>query len=240
LITVDSFKEFLINADKTKLRYFNVAPIKPERVKTFEVGYRSTLFKKVYVDASAYYSVYTDFIGFKIGIDADFPTPIFPDVHAVYRMSSNTNDVVYTQGISAGFNYYFVDRYSLNGNYSYNKMSRPDSTDEIITAFNTPLNKFNIGINGIELKLPFIRGRNFSFNINYKWIQGFRFEGAPQFTGSIPAYDLVDGQVSWRVPKIKSVFKLGASNLLNNKVYMVYGGPQVGRLAYFSVQVDLP
>ena len=240
IITVQSFRDYLVFADKSKLRYFNVDPIKPERVRTFEVGYRSTLFKRLFVDASYYYSIYTDFIGFKIGIDADFPTPIFPKVNAVYRMSSNTNDQVFTQGVSLGLNYYFADKFSVIGNYSYNKMSRPDSTDEIITAFNTPLNKFNLGISGREIKLPFIKGNNFSFNVNYKWIQGFQFEGAPQFTGSIPSYDMVDAQISWKVPKIKSTFKLGASNLLNTKVSMVYGGPRVGRMAYFSVLVDLP
>ncbi len=240
IITVQSFRDYLVFADKSKLRYFNVDPIKPERVRTFEVGYRSTLFKKLFVDASYYYSIYTDFIGFKIGIDADFPTPIFPKVNAVYRMSSNTNDQVFTQGVSVGLNYYFADKFSVIGNYSYNKMSRPDSTDEIITAFNTPLNKYNLGISGREIKLPFIKGNNFSFNINYKWIQGFQFEGAPQFTGSIPSYDMVDAQISWKVPTIKSTFKLGASNLLNNKVSMVYGGPRVGRMAYFSILVDLP
>ena len=240
LIRVESFREYLINADKSKLQYFNIDPIRPERVRTLEAGYRATWFKKVFVDASYYYSIYRDFIGFKVGIDADFPTPIFPQVNAVYRMSSNTNDLVYTQGVSVGLNYYFANKYSVIGNYSYNRMSRPDSTDEIITAFNTPLNKFNIGINGREIKLPFIRGEHFSFSVNYKWIQGFRFEGAPQFTGSIPSYALVDAQVSWAVPKIKSVFKLGASNLLNNKVFMVYGGPRVGRMAYFSILVDIP
>ena len=239
LITVNSFLDYLPLKDKTKIEYFNVDPIRPERVKSFEVGYRSTLFRKVFVDASAYYSIYTDFIGYKIGIEADLSIPIFPRLKNVYRMASNTNDLVYTRGISAGVNYYFVEKFSLNGNYSYNRMNRPDSTDEIITAFNTPLNKFNVGISGIQIKLPFIPGNNFSFNINYKWIQGFRFEGAPQFTGSIPSYDLVDAQVSWAVPKIKSVFKLGASNLLNNQVFMVYGGPLVGRLSYFSVLVEL-
>lgn len=240
LIRVESFRDYLIYSDKSKLRYFNVDPIRPERVRTLEAGYRATWFKKVFVDASYYYSIYRDFIGFKVGIDADFPIPIYPQVNAVYRMSSNTNDLVYTQGISVGLNYYFANKYSIIGNYSYNRMSRPDSTDEIITAFNTPLNKFNIGFNGREIKLPFIRGEHFSFSMNYKWIQGFRFEGAPQFTGSIPSYALIDAQVSWAVPKIKSVFKLGASNILNNRVFMVYGGPRVGRMAYFSILVDIP
>jgi iron complex outermembrane receptor protein len=41
-------------------------------------------------------------------------------------------------------------------------------------------------------------GKNtLGFNVNYKWIQGFIFEGSPQFTGLVPTYDLVDAQVNY-------------------------------------------
>jgi iron complex outermembrane recepter protein len=238
LVNIPSFFEYLENLDPSKLVYFDVDPIRPERVQTVELGYRGTLFNKVFVDMSYYRSVYRDFIGFKVGLDVT-PTGGLPLIQA-YRLAANTNDLVYTQGFSGGINYYFADKYALNGNYSWNVLSRPDSTDEIITAFNTPEHKFNIGINGRQLKLPWIRGEHFGFNVNYKWVEGFRFEGAPQFTGSIPSYGMVDAQVNWAIPKWKLVLKLGASNLLNNKVFMVYGGPLIGRLSYFSVTVDIP
>lgn len=34
-------------------------------------------------------------------------------------------------------------------------------------------------------------------------------------------------------------FKLGASNIFNQKNFQTYGGPRVGRLAYFSIIYDL-
>ncbi|HOY49428.1 MAG TPA: TonB-dependent receptor [Flavobacteriales bacterium] len=237
LIEITSFFNYLNTLNPNDLRYFNVDPIRPERVKTFEFGYRSTLFKRLFVDASYYLSEYHDFIGYKIGLDVTF-TGSVPQIQA-YRLAANTNDVVYTQGFSLGMNYYLFDKLELNGNYSYNILNRPNVTDEIITAFNTPMNKYNIGFSGRKIKLPFIKGERFSFNANYKWVQGFRFEGSPQFTGSIPSYGMVDSQISYAVEKWKTVFKLGASNLLDNKVSMVYGGPKVGRLAYFSILVDL-
>jgi iron complex outermembrane recepter protein len=238
LVNVASFFAYLENLDASKLQYFSVDPIRPERVQSIEFGYRGTWFKRLFVDMSYYRSVYTDFIGFKIGLDVT-STGGIPLIEA-YRLSANTNDKVYTQGFSGGMNFYFAEKYALNGNYSWNVLSRPDSTDEIITAYNTPEHKFNLGINGRKIKLPFIKAKNFGFNMNYKWVQGFRFEGAPQFTGSIPSYGMVDAQINWTVDKWKTQFKLGASNALNNKVSMVYGGPLIGRLAYFSVLVDIP
>jgi len=238
LVTIPSFFAYLENLQPSKLEYFNVDPLRPEKVRTVEFGYRSTLFKRLFVDMSYYYSVYTDFIGFKVGLDVDF-TGGLPRIQAL-RYSANTNDVVYTQGFSGGLNYYLKEKFMLSGNYSWNILSRPDSSDQIITAFNTPEHKFNLGFSGRNLKLPFIKGEQFGFNISYKWIEGFSFEGAPQFTGSIPSYDMADAQINWTAPKWKTTFKLGASNILNNQVYMVYGGPLIGRLAYFSILVDIP
>lgn len=239
LVTIPSFIDYLNTLQTNKLEYFNVDPLRPEKVRTIELGYRSTLFKKLFVDVSYYYSVYTDFLGFKVGLDVDFQAFGLPRIQA-YRISSNTRDVVYTQGLSAGLNYYFAKKYAINGNYSFNQLSRPEITDEIITAFNTPLHKFNIGINGRDLIIPRIEGERLGFSVNYKWVMGFTFEGAPQFTGSIPDYGMVDAQVSYLAKKLKSVIKIGASNILNNQVYLVYGGPLIGRMAYASITVDVP
>ena len=77
--------------------------------------------------------------------------------------------------------------------------------------------------------------KNFGFNVQYKWVEGFLFEGSPQFTGFIPTYELVDVQVNYSLPKRGITFKLGASNILNNLHFEAYGGPRIGRLGYFSI-----
>jgi hypothetical protein len=74
--------------------------------------------------------------------------------------------------------------------------------------------------------------------VNYKWVQGFTFEGSPQFTGQIPTYDLLDAQVNCLIPKWNMTFKLGAANLLNNQQFQTYGGPRIGRMAYLSMVYD--
>ena len=111
-----------------------------------------------------------------------------------------------------------------------------ESDDPIIPAYNTPENKFNIGFRGRDLAIKKFNG--FGFNVNYKWIQGFIFEGSPQFTGSVPTYGLLDAQVNKRIDKANLTIKIGASNLLNNQVLQVYGGPFVGRMIYTSLSFD--
>ncbi len=247
LVTIESLINYYLPATPSKdsLRFFSVNPIQPEKAKSTEIGYRTTLFNKIYLDVNYYYSKYTDFIGYKIG--AKFNTTVndtttgayeiaLPSIQA-YRMAANAESTVTTQGASIGINYYLHPKYSLNGNYSWNKLNKSSNRDPIIPAYNTPEHKYNIGLIGREIHLSTKKDifRNFGFSINYKWVEEFKFEGSPQFTGIVPTYDIVDMQISKKITEINTTLKLGSSNILNNKHYEVYGGPYIGRMTYFSL-----
>ncbi len=239
LVTVESFGDYTTNLSADTLKYFNVAPVEPEKVKTIELGYRGNWGKKIYVDMEAYHSWYDKFIGYNIGLDVSIdPLTSLPTYIQAYRLATNATSRVTTLGYSVGVNYYFAKNYTLNGNYSYNVLNKQGADDPLIPAYNTPRNKFNVGVSARDLKVPFTSKTGLGFGANVKYIEGFVFEGSPQFSGSIPTYVLVDAQVNYIAKKINTTFKLGASNLLNNKVYQVYGGPRVGRMAYFSVLYD--
>ncbi len=103
--------------------------------------------------------------------------------------------------------------------------------------------------------VPFTDLPNLGFGVNWKYVEGFTFTGSPQFTGAIPSYDMVDAQVNVKFPKSHITVKVGASNLFgvvplfdpkvpsderldrmfNNDVYMVYGGPRIGRVGYVQL-----
>ncbi len=240
LITIESLENYLNTLDRNQLEFFDVAPIEPEKVRTIEAGYRTTLFEKLYLDATYYYSFYQDFIGFNLGVDATFEnTTGLPVNVQAYRVAANATDRVTTQGFSIGANYYLWNYYALSGNYSWNRLNTA-TDDPIIPAFNTPEHKFNVGFAGrdIPLRLGGLTFNNFGFNVNYKWIDGFLFEGSPQFTGFIPQYDLLDAQINWQIRRLNTTVKIGASNILDNRQFQTYGGPRVGRLAYFSLLYD--
>ena len=248
LVPLDSFNLWRENPNRG-LTTINLDPIRPEKVKTFEVGYRTTLFEKIYVDAGYYYNFYNDFIGYNIGVTVPFDTvevpglPPFPlpNLNGIeaWRVASNARERVTTQGIAVGANYYFKNYYMIAGNYSWNRLNTKD-TDPIVPAFNTPEHKFNVTLSARDIPLQSGRrgGPALGFSINFKWIDNFIFEGSPQFTGVIPSYQLLDAQVNVNIPKLNTTFKLGASNLLNNKQFQVYGGPRIGRMAYLAVIYD--
>ena len=135
-----------------------------------------------------------------------------------------------TQGFNLGASYYFWDNYTLSGNYTWNILNT-ETDDPIVPAFNTPEHKYNLSLSGRDLSIFNMKG--FGFNVTYKWIEGFLFEGSPQFTGTIDSYDLLDAQISSKIADWNLTLKLGASNILNNEVFQVYGGPKVGAISVF-------
>lgn len=241
LITRESFVDYLNTFDRNQLEYFDIEGVRPEKVKSIEVGYRTTLFDNTFVDGSYYYSSYNDFLGFVIGVDSEFDAVVGLPVNTqAYRYAANSTNTVTTQGFSIGVNHYFYKYYMLAGNYSWNKLNKTDVDDPIIPAFNTPEHKYNISISArdLVLKLGDTKIQNIGFNVNYKWVSSFLFEGSPQFTGNIPSYGLIDAQVNYLIPKIKLTVKVGASNIANNKVFQTYGGPRIGRMAYLTLLYD--
>ena len=257
LITLESLNNWRNTLDVSQLVYRKVAPIQPEKVLTFEAGYKAELNKSLFLDLGYYYSIYTSFIGYNVGVVGRFDIGTgFGSVQA-YRLAANSEDKVNTTGFNIGFSYFFK-KYSLTGNYSYNMINLRRSDDPIVPAFNTPKNKFNLGFSGRECKLPFTDKNRFGFGISYKWIEGFEFTGSPQFTGFIRSYDVLDAQVNYVFPKQFLTVKIGGSNFIgiaplfrnngenklktmfDNRNYQVYGGPSVGRLAYISLLFEIP
>ncbi len=238
LVTVDSFKDFITELDADTLDYFNVDKIQPEKVKTIEFGYRGSIENKWYFDISTFYSHYTDFIGYEIGLDMDLSLG-FPKSIEVLRLSSNAASTVQTTGFNFGVNHYFNNTFTFLGNYSWNKIVT-GKNDPIVPAFNTPEHKFNLSANARNFSWRKNNSaKNWSATVSHKWVEGFNFEGSPQFTGRIDSYTSTNLQLSYLYEKWKSTFKFGVNNLLNDKHYEIYGGPLIGRLVYFSVKYHL-
>ena len=264
MFTIDSFNAYRNSPSLveglSKIQYFNVDRLRPEQVRTIEVGYRGTHFASVYFDISAYSSWYTDFIGYVIGLYGKFDqTNGFPiGGLQAFRLAANARKQVTTQGVNVGVNWY-RPKVSWNANYSWNKLVS-GADDPIIPAFNTPENKINIGFTSHDRRIPLTDRHDLLFGLNWKFVEGYTFTGSPQFSGPINSYDMVDAQVSVKFPKKHITVKLGASNLfgvlplfrwpngnwdemfshdLSNDVYLVYGGPRIGRLAYLQLVYEL-
>lgn len=264
IIPLENLYDFLATGDMRLLEPIFIPGVRPERLRTLEVGYKGIWRERLFVDMGYFFSWYWDFLGFRLVStvpDLDTGRPI-----QIYRLSANASDIVTTQGFSAGLYYYFAKKYTLSGSYTWavlnkggawmNDLARqmnrlfgrrwfreiPPHDDPIIPAFNTPPHKYNIGLSARDLILT-VMGKDLrylGFSITWRWVHGFRFEGSPQFTGYVPSYGTLDGQISWRPAATPEItYKLGGTNLLGYRFYQAYGAPFIGRLWYVGVWVDL-
>ena len=230
--SVDAGGSYIGEVQPGLLEQTYLDPIRPEQVKTIEVGYRGIL-RKLYVDWTAYYSIYSSFIGNirvalpggnavageESGMDA-----ILTGDYQPYQIKINAKQSVSSYGSSVGLAYH-IKNYKLKGNYTYAYLDTSNLTDPIVPGFNTPEHKFNIGIVGTRV------WKTMGFSINNKWVKGFRWESSFG-DGDIPSYSLLDVQVNYEFKDLYSTLRIGSSNLLNNKHREAYGAVTVGRLIY--------
>ena len=228
--------DFAISIDKLRL----------ERVNTVEVGYKGAILPNVYVDASYFNSRYNDFIGgtaFVGNLNGSRPTEAqvrtaattpagfsTPEARIIF-VSQNNSQVVRTQGATFALTYYLNKALNLTGNYSLNVLDRSNLPAGFRTYFNTPKHKYNLGANGIVAK-------NLTYSVNYRWIQGHQQE-MPFAAGNIQTYHTTDAYVGYAIPKLASTLQVGGSNIFNETNIQIIGGPQIGRLIYLGLLVDI-
>ena len=232
-------KDLLVKSD--------VPYIKPERVQTFEIGYKTLLSGKLLVDANYYFSSYNDFILNQVVMqpESDVLGPdgkINPQAAAdlltgnshLFQLYTNAADRVTSQGATLGLTYLLPHSFTLGGNITWAEFSLLNADPNEIPAFNTPKFRTTVTLGKNSA------GQNFGFNLAWRWQDAFDWIGTfnQMIPGRIDAYSIVDAQVSYKLHSLRSVLKIGANNLLNNQVYQAYGSPTIGAVYYVSIVFD--
>ena len=221
------------NEDGTAASLKNVTA---EKITSFDVGYR---FKKpgFTFDISAYYSDYSDKIG-----STDVYTPaIYPGGgtlatyrstgdFAIYQVDSNSDEDMKTYGLSAEMIKALSKNFIFNVIYDYNKLDfTPTPGSNFEAAFNTPEHNLKAGLIGNFNKL--------SFNLSSRYTSEYYYE-ASFVDGMIDARTVIDAQVSYQIPSLKAVVKVGGNNLGGKEYQSVLGGGRIGSIYYTSVSFD--
>lgn len=206
--------------------------VQPERLKSFEVGYKGVFSKKLLVDLNAYYTTYTDFIGGQI-VAVKAPTTHQAKTVApgsLYSLYNNSTENVTSFGAGLGLTYSLPRNFSINGNYSYATFDANETAD-FRAGFNTPENKFNIGISNRKLF------DNFGFNLNFRWQQGYLWQSS-YGVWNVPEFGVLDAQINYKLSALRSMVKIGATNLGGGDYRTNLGAPFVGQMYYISLTFD--
>ncbi|MFM1875354.1 MAG: hypothetical protein RL266_1091 [Bacteroidota bacterium] len=228
-----------------KLKTFTAKKLRPEQVKTIEVGYRGVAFKKLYIDANFYYNWYTDFIGEirvvqpenasvydQSGVDQLLSYSASNESYTRYQIPVNAEQQVRSMGATVGLAYYINDKYSVSLNYNWAKLVDDDLDDPIIPGFNTPEHKINVGVKGRRV------WKGLGFSANFQWVDQYLWRSTFG-DGIVPSYSFLDLQLSYEIPKWYSTLRLGVSNAYNLKRQEAFGAPTIGAMVYGSIVFDI-
>ena len=99
------------------------------------------------------------------------------------------------------------------------------------TNFNTPEHKFKATFGNAELF------KNFGFNVAYRFSDDYYWE-ATFGDGLVPEFHVLDAQVNFKIPSLKSTIKVGGTNLLGEEYFTAYGTGLIGSMYYVSLTIN--
>jgi len=163
---------------------------------------------------------------------------------AAYSRPANSDKDIVVTGFSIALNYSLPKNFFIGGNFANNTLKEFTPTPELqFSGFNTPTNRYNINFG--KRIAP---GNKIGFNIALKQQDGFLWESSfvvPTTNGvglysntSVPAITNLDAQVSYKMASLKSILKVGGTNLFGKPYYQAYGSPAIGSMDYVSLTFD--
>jgi outer membrane receptor protein involved in Fe transport len=207
--------------------------LKPESTTSFEVGYKGLIAKKLLIDVYAYQAKYENFLSGvnvlqqRAGIPSSPLNLLNGATRNAYSITVNAPGSVEVTGWGASAEYLLPKNFSVNANVYSDVIG--DLPAGFVSFFNTPKMRFNGGFGNSG----FGKDNRFGFNVLYRWVDSFLYEGTFA-QGQVPSYSTVDAQVNYKFPKSKSILKFGGTNIFNKYYYNGFGNVQIGGLYYVS------
>ena len=215
----------------TLLKAQNFGEFKPESSTSFEVGYKGLFGKVLLVDAYMYNSRYQNFIsGVTVIQSRGSYNPmnlLFESSRIGYSISTNAPGEVTVKGWGASADFLLPKNFTIGANIYSDEIG--DLPTGFVSYFNTSKYRTNITF----ANSGFGKDNRLGFNLVYRNVSDFFYEGTFG-TGQMPGYKTLDGQVSYKFPAIKTLVKVGGTNLLNKYYRTGWGNPSIGGLYYVS------
>jgi iron complex outermembrane receptor protein len=206
--------------------------VMPERIRTVEIGYRGDITKTLFVDANVFYNNYTNFIGDQL-VYNKLPTShqgneIRPGT--LWSPHVNSPEKVTSRGAGLGLSYQVYKTFRIDAGYAYQDYEADET--EFIAGFNTPNHKLNVGFSN-RLLTPKI-----GFSVLFRWQDEFTWSSGFG-TSTVGEYGVLDAQVSYKINSMKTLLKIGGTNLIGGDYRPNFGSSFVGQQFYVSLTYDV-
>lgn len=223
-----------VGGNASLLQTANVPYAQPEKLSSFEIGYKGVIDNKLFVDINYYNTTYTDFLGQENVRSKQATTHQGTTLPAgtPFRLYSNSPETVNSYGIGVGLTWSLPRNFSLNGSYNYAAFSVEEVAGrEFQAGFNTPNNRFSMTVANRKVV------KNLGFSASFRWQESFLWQSS--FADwMVPEFGVFDAQVNYKVQSLKTIVKVGGTNIGGGDYRTNAGAPFVGQQYYISLTFD--
>ncbi|MDQ3394567.1 MAG: TonB-dependent receptor [Bacteroidota bacterium] len=212
----------------------NLSYVQPEQLVAYEIGYKGIIDNKILIDLNYYFNRYEGMMSQQTVFSREATMHQGNVIQAgrAFRPYVNADESIRSQGIGLGVTYNLFQGYTLSGNYSYASFSSDQAADsEFEPAFNTPEHRYTVAFGNRKVY------KNLGFNVSFRWQDEYLWQSSFG-QAQIGAFGVLDAQVNYKIVPLKTMVKIGASNLGGNDYITNLGGGQVGSIYYISLLFD--
>ncbi len=225
--------------DPVTLQPVDIDFVQPEELTAIEIGYKGVIAGDILVDVNYYHNNYDGFIANRPVLSAgpvmrrgEVLTNALGGTNILMNPYVNVSEDISSDGIGVGLTWNMGQGYTMGGSYNWADFTQDEQvTEGFLAGFNTPEHKFSLNFGNRNI------GENIGFNLAFRWQDDFLWESTFG-TGIIPDFGVFDFQVNYKVESIKSVIKLGGTNLLGGDYRTNIGSGFVGSQYYLSITFD--
>jgi iron complex outermembrane recepter protein len=233
-----------------------------EKIQSWEIGYKTLIQNRLFVDAFYYNSKYNDFIAAQNVLQSTTVGSQDALKNAAttktYQVNFNNFNEIFVTGYGLGLEYALGKGYNVGFNYAKQigditlkdnlgvtrkdgfgaeivkrRMSAPEVAAVGRNFFISPEDRFNVSFSNPKLT------SKIGFNATFRWTGKMWVEqGNTQGDIWLPSWNTTDLAFTYKVPKIKTMFKVGGSNIFNQYYQQGYGLARVGGLYYIAINFD--
>jgi outer membrane receptor for monomeric catechols len=144
---------------------------------------------------------------------------------------TNTDIEIRSLGFGVGVSKRLPRNFEVSANYNYAQFDFDQAKDPSFEAgFNTPKHRVKASFSNDNLF------KNFGFNISGRWSDEYYWESTFA-DGMIDAVTVIDAQISYGLPKLNSVIKMGATNLGGREYRQLVGPGLIGQQYFLSLTI---
>ena len=219
------------------LQASGVEYVEAERLQSIEFGYRAKLSPTFIIDANLYRNAYENFISTEavispyygqVGDNSLSVLAIANGDFETYSAYTNADAEVESWGATFGMATKIFKNYDLSANYTKSVLEFDEELyPDFSTYWNTPEHKVKVQFGNTSLF------ENVGFNVAWRWFSDFYWESTFG-NGDVPATHVIDAQINFTLPKLKSTIKIGGANIGSQEYYTAFGSGFIGQQYYIS------